>query len=144
MAGDEDGFPLREHVPNEVGDGVSLARAGRSLHTDCSIALQPSRDLQLLGVSLLAQEDVARRIRLLPRVWFGIESRLRRVGDLQRLGRAVNMLGNVAQARNDPEPAGARFAECIAIARTRRDVSLEAVGRSGLGEIELLRGKFGK
>ena len=58
MARHQDALALGEKVSHQVGDGVGLARARRTLHQDRVILLDAVGDLQLFFVGLFGQQHV--------------------------------------------------------------------------------------
>ena len=61
VARDEDALVLREEVPDQVGDRVTLSGSRGSLHEDGAGLLDAADDLLLLGVGGLSKEEVDRR-----------------------------------------------------------------------------------
>src|SRR5260221_1544072 len=56
MACNQDAFPLRQQMTNQVANGVRLASPRRALHQDASVFLKLLRNAYLFGVSGFAEQ----------------------------------------------------------------------------------------
>src|SRR5689334_1059114 len=100
MRNDKDTPPCRQHVANDVRDGMGFSGSWRSLNHEPIGLLQPANDLNLLVVERLGKEQVAviRVNRPLVRTQWNLASRAQAVS--QRLERVVNTVGGTQDQRS--------------------------------------------